>query len=179
MNVKNAAIIIALVSAAFSAHAISADPEPVPPTAVSPWIATDNNVVGNWEMGPPEGWKLRFNADHTVAAYEEGVFEHGPLTSTWRLVNNHVIISDAYVPRKPGPKIGYDNDMQVVRVKGYTVLLPNDNLEMAQKYGFGTAFCFWHYTIQYGLDAFPQVAVEIDKATYKMLRHEQSTNKHK
>ena len=155
-------------------------------------------MYGNWKTEDGEASnEIKFSPDHTLAVYEEGYGAIGPFVSTWNLVNNHIIIADAYQYRGAGSEdahykappfsAGYGNDLQVIRVNGHTVLMPMSNVApaqingrpvltsinsatLAQEYGFAPVWCFWHFTIQRGIATLPQDAINLNDAIYKQMR---------
>lgn len=192
MNMKNPTVAAALGIAAFLNHGVGADPKltplPAPPTVTSPWIATNNDVFGNWKTeNGDSGYEIKFSPDHTLAVFDEGYGAIGPFVSMWKLVNNHVMIAKTYQYQGPGsedvhykaPPIsaGYGSDLQVIRVNGHTVLMPSNNAVSAQKIGYAPVCCFWHYTVQHGIDTLPQDAIDLNKAVYKLARYEERKHK--
>ncbi len=209
MNTHSAALCAAVVCLAAPACIVNADPRPAsppaPPTAAASWVATDNDVFGNWKTEDGEaGNEIKFSPDHTLAVYDEGYGAIGPFVSTWKLVNNHVVIADTYQYRELGSEnahykappfnAGYGNDLQVIRVNGHTVLMPMisvapaqvngrpvlmpiNSATLAQEYGFAPIWCFWHFTIQRGYAILPQDAIDLNNAIYKRLRD--AARKHK
>lgn len=144
-------------------------PRPLPP-AVSAWAASEADVLGDWQTGDGEGWRIQLLPNHVVAVYLEGVIESKPAFSTWKLTDGHVIIHDASVFRM-GNDTRYSGGLMVLRVKNHVVLLPKENLALVQRYGLASFLCFWHLT-QKGLDALPKGEVDSNKIL-KQIQHDQ------
>lgn len=180
MNVENVAITAVLVPAAFSAHAVNADPKPVslpaPPIAVAPWIAAEKDVCGGWMDRNGTYWELQFGSDHTLNAYHGDIGGAGPYASTWKLVNNHVIVSSSIALRKQGFFDDWGNDLLVMKVKNHIVLLPVENLPLVERYGLASPLCLWRSTNS-GVDDLADKAIDTRKVMEQLLKRNQSKQK--
>lgn len=146
MNIRlvaRCAVIACLVAPAYIANADQkpkVDREPMSPAAASQSVSK-KDVLGDWQT-QGEGWRMVLNADHSAAIYSEGVFESKPSFTTWKLVDNHVIISDASL-FKIGNIVALGNDFLLISYKNQFVMLSKRELPIAEKRGFAACNCLW------------------------------------
>lgn len=163
MKIPSLCLVLSCI--AVSLGGVKADQQAAPAPhllpAVTPWAASESDVLGDWQTAGGEGWRIKLLSDHTIAAYFEGVFESKPALSTWKLEHNHLIIHDASIFQL-GKVKDYSNDLVVLRVEGHVVLLPRENLALVQRYGLASFFCFWRWTTK-GLDALPTGEIDDGK----------------
>lgn len=180
MNVKNAAIIAALVSAAILAHGVNANPKPVPlpasSTASTPWVAAEKDVYGDWMDRDSTYWQIQFGPNHALTAYHGDFAGLGPYISTWKLVNNHVIVSDSVALRKQGFFDDWGNDLIVMKFKNHIVLLPIENLPLVERYGLASPLCLWRST-KSGVDNLVDKTIDTRKVMEQLLERDQSKQK--
>ncbi len=140
MNTRLAALCVALACLATPACIVRADQKSLP--AAAPQAASEKDVLGDWQT-QGEGWRIRLNADHSAAVYLEGYGESKPVFTTWKLVGSHVMLGRASVFKAEGfEELG--RDFVVIPSQGNLVMLPKDELPIAEKHGFAACSCLWH-----------------------------------
>lgn len=120
-----------------------ADRKPLPPVGAAQAF-TEKALLGDWQT-QGEGWRVRLNGDHTAAVYSEGVLESPPLFTTWKLVSSHVIFGSTSL-FKLGTFEDLGSDFVVIPSQGSFVMLPKNELPVAEKRGFAACSCLWHFS---------------------------------
>ena len=163
-----------------SADSLKADQKAAPPPLSSSdklWSASESDLIGDWHTGDAEGWRVKLNPDHSTAIYSEGVIEGKPSFSTWKLINNRVIISDEAAFQMGNVK-GYANELIAMRFRNRVVLLPAENLPLAEKYGLAPFFCFWRSGSK-GSNGLPRDFVKLNNEAYKLIQKDIEKDKRK
>ena len=141
MNTRLVALLLALPCLAAPACIVKADQKPLPPAA-APQAVSEKDVLGDWQT-QGEGWRIRLNAGHSAAVYFEGAIESQPQFTTWKLVGSHVMLGRASVFKAEDfEELG--RDFMVIPSQEHLVMLPKDELPIAEKHGFAACSCLWH-----------------------------------
>ena len=120
-------------------------------------------------------WEVTFDADHTLNAYHGDPAGFGPYISTWKLVNNHIIITDTPALRKQGFDTDWGYDLLVMKVKNHVALLPIADLPLVQKFGLASFLCFWRST-KNGLDVLHDKSLD-NRSIHEQFKREQNKQK--
>ena len=175
MNARLIAFCAAPACTASFVHDVKADPKLLPSPVNAVWAAAEKDVVGGWMDRASKYWEVQFEPNHTLHAYHGDYGALGPYVSTWKLVNNHVIVSDSAALRKQGFFDDWGNDFLVMKVKHHIVLLPMKNLPLAQKYGLASPLCLWRSTKD-GVDDLVDKTID-NRKVFEQLEHEQIKQK--
>ena len=175
VNIYLAALCLApFCTAAFAGDA-QAVPKPVPP-ASAVWVANEQDVCGDWMDKDFKYWEIRFEPNHTLDAYHGDIGGFGPYVSTWKLVDNHVVVSDSLALRKQGFFDDWGSNFLVMKVNRHIVLLPMKNLALVQRYGLASPLCLWRST-KNGVDDLVDKTIDTRKVMKQLLAQEQTKQK--
>ena len=179
MTIRKVAF-IAFVFIVVSTCVVYADSKPLsspaPATATAPWVASEKDVCGDWMDRNSTCWEVRFEPNHVLNAYHGDYAGLGPYTSTWNLVNNHVIVNNSVALREQGFFNDWGNDLLVMKVTNHIVLLPVENLPLVERYGLASPLCLWRST-KSGVDNLVDKAINNRKVMEQLLAREQTKQK--